>query len=107
MGFDIGDEVFHRRLKRKAKVNDLINDTTIEVEYDKTFYYWFVDEVDNLELVAGFSEGAILGSNDPFWWEDDVTLKFDTPPPVPKCSCQSRDLFHYGCKCGQFERERK
>jgi hypothetical protein len=102
MSFKIGDEVFHKIMNRKGVVNDLISDKLIEVKYDGDLYLWTISNVDNLEKVASHE--------DPYGWiqvhyDDWDRSPRDTPPPIPKCRCESRDLFHYGCQCGHFKAE--
>ena len=96
--FKIGDRVYHTHLKRKGVVNDLISDRVIEVIYDKDIFLWTIEYVENLEKVTGFDNA--------FWWEDDWDRPHkEVPDKIGKWVCESRDLFHYGCRCGQFKRE--
>ena len=100
--FNIGDEVFHKVIKRKGVVTDIINDILIEVKYDGDTYLWSRESVDHLEHISGFDGVGTV------WLGDDWDREYmATPPKISKCVCDSRDLFHYGCRCGFFKKENK
>lgn len=40
------------------------------------------------------------------FYEGQETTLLETKLSETKCTCSSRNLFHFGCKCGAFEKER-
>lgn len=67
--------------------------------------YYAIDysimELDNRDMLVD-SNGMLIGS------ERFAIEKDSGPPPFKKeCTCESRVLFHSGCKCGAFKKEKK
>ena len=66
---------------------------------------------DHMHLVVPMDGGMKVKVYVPeYYGERDYTLSKVTSPVMKfdyaeKCTCTSYDLFHFGCKCGQFKRE--
>jgi len=53
--------------------------------------------IDDTEETRFWFRGETVKYNPFVWGEDRVATE---------CICDSRDLFHYGCRCGFFAKER-
>ena len=110
----VGDTVEHTKSKIQGKVVAVLNRIFVEVEVNNDIYYW---DQRNLKIVAGKKEQSSDGSTnlDRDDWDDDFgywdrygeqpSFNFELPKEEIKCTCDSYTLFHFGCKCGAFEKE--
>ena len=47
------------------------------------------------------------GGTETYLWGKHAVTKIWSVSPDDECTCESLDLFRYGCRCGYFERENK
>ena len=97
--FKKGDKVRHVGDKKEAIVTDPDMNLFLEVEYDGNIYYWrkvnveLVDDEDDWDADFGY-------------WARNYSFEFmGGKNDEIKCICDSWTLFHFGCKCGAFEKE--
>ncbi len=60
-----------------------------------------------LDVTPMFVEVREDGTTETYLWNRDKVTKIWSVESVAvdKCICDSRDLFHYGCRCGYFKKE--
>ena len=85
MDFKVGDKV------------KLINGTATGVVIEVIPMFLDV-KIDGMEETRfWFREETVI--NDPFVWAEDAK--------ATECICDSRDLFHYGCRCNYIKQRRE
>jgi hypothetical protein len=101
MTFKKGDKVYNKTLNREGIVN-VSGRAWVEVEYDGHPYYWNVNQIEKV------TDTGRKWASDPLGWYDDWDREYNSvPDKINKCVCSSRDLFHYGCRCGFFKQEKE
>jgi len=85
--FKIGDKVTHKHYGKEGVIVEMVNSVWVTVIHEEEHF---------------------------FWDRDSIEVKSEKVPWIPCikqqlkiiCRCQSRDLFHYGCRCGAFDKEK-
>ena len=103
--FKKGDRVRHKSDNKEAVIIDVLNRIFVEVEHDDQTYYW---QQKNLILIEDDEDPFDIWNADVYGDYFDTNYNFDftggTNEEI-KCICDSWTLFHFGCKCGAFEKE--